>query len=610
MARSVVLVALVLLAAVGCSKQNDVEATSNVCGDNTLDCIPCASGEYRCDGATLKVCQLDGQGFDAVSVCVSQALCVKGLPSQACAAPVCDAADTKCEGAIMWVCSPQQDEYVDTECPSVDSCTAGLSIARCAAGECAGPTDCTGVDTDCRKRTCEAGTCGFENVAPGEPCETNRVCDGSGNCAGQCNVPADCSGEDTECRKRACETGVCDFQNEPEGTSCETNRFCDGAGKCIGQCNVPADCGGQDTECRKRTCEVGVCGVEDQSAGTPVTQQNTGDCKKWICDGMGGLTSQADVTDAPNDNNPCTKDNCSGSTPTYTWSSPGTPCNGSGVCDGAGVCSVCVPGQRRCQDSATLEVCVGGTWASEPCVGLTDRCDGGSCVGGSVLKWVPAPTGGTYGIDKTEVARSQYEAWLATNPVTSGQPVYCSWNIDFAPDATCLEGYYACKSDCTDHPQICVDWCDAYGYCRSVGKRLCGRIGGQSTSWAGFADPSESQWYNACSSGGVNTFPYGYGGYSPDLCNGGNEIGETVEVGSLAACESSVPGYSGVYDMSGNVWEWEDCCEGTGPSDDCRIRGGGFRSDFYDGLPCDSHYNGSRDANLSPEIGFRCCSDP
>jgi formylglycine-generating enzyme required for sulfatase activity len=69
------------------------------------------------------------------------------------------------------------------------------------------------------------------------------------------------------------------------------------------------------------------------------------------------------------------------------------------------------------------------------------------------------------------------------------------------------------------------------------------------------------------------------------------------------------PGYEGVYDMSGNVREWEDSCNGSmGKEDRCRLRGGSFYTDA-DYLRCDGGVDGSR-GDRCEEIGFRCCSAP
>jgi Sulfatase-modifying factor enzyme 1 len=135
-----------------------------------------------------------------------------------------------------------------------------------------------------------------------------------------------------------------------------------------------------------------------------------------------------------------------------------------------------------------------------PSCGAEESWNGQICVAKSV------PIAGGYSIDSTEVTRSQYEAWLGTNPSTIGQVSACSWNTAFTPDANCMGG--ACQgAECVTHPQVCADWCDAYAYCKGVGKRLCGRIGGGPNSWDDYADASTSQWYSACTSGGQNAFP-------------------------------------------------------------------------------------------------------
>ena len=52
--------------------------------------------------------------------------------------------------------------------------------------------------------------------------------------------------------------------------------------------------------------------------------------------------------------------------------------------------------------------------------------------------------------------------------------------------------------DADHHPIVWVDWCDAYAYCKGVGKRLCGAIGGGPVDFhTGYADTNQSQWYRA-----------------------------------------------------------------------------------------------------------------
>jgi formylglycine-generating enzyme required for sulfatase activity len=154
-----------------------------------------------------------------------------------------------------------------------------------------------------------------------------------------------------------------------------------------------------------------------------------------------------------------------------------------------------------------------------------------------------------------------------------------------------------------------VDWCDAYAYCQAVGKRLCGKIGGGPNGFGDLANASSSQWYNACSSHAIHEYPYG-NSRDAQACNGSDYAGNhgtTVAVGTLERCHSSEASYAGAYDLSGNVWEWEDSCDGAGQSSHCRLRGGCFYDNSLD-LSCgyDSGFPPRSDAEFS--VGLRCCS--
>lgn len=232
--------------------------------------------------------------------------------------------------------------------------------------------------------------------------------------------------------------------------------------------------------------------------------------------------------------------------------------------------------------------------------------DGGStgCTGATVAAMVTMPQG--YSIDATEVTRCQYQAWLDTNPSVDGQDPWCSWNTDYAPTGAAC-GFPPVKDG--DLPVGCVDWCDAYAYCRGVGKRLCGKIGGGPNAMVDYMDPAKSQWFNACSSGGKYYYTYGDAYDYGSKCNDADRAGDDyTPVASLPDCQSPDPQYAGVYDLTGNVWEFEDSCQDhVGAQDFCELRGGSFASpEVYSFCSRESSaYRG----DIAVNFGFRCCSE-
>jgi len=203
---------------------------------------------------------------------------------------------------------------------------------------------------------------------------------------------------------------------------------------------------------------------------------------------------------------------------------------------------------------------------------------------------------GGYGIYATEVTNEAYAAWLVFQPNPKLQAGACSWNTSFVPS----EGWPAANPAL---PVTSVDFCDAQAYCRWARQRLCGKIGGGENAYADFADATKSQWYNACSVGGTRTYPYG-ATYQGSSCNGADYgKGAPIAPGEAAPCEG---GYPSLRDMSGNVWEWEDSCEGSaGAADSCRIRGGSF-SQSAAALGCDADSALARNTT-GKSVGFRCC---
>jgi formylglycine-generating enzyme required for sulfatase activity len=100
-------------------------------------------------------------------------------------------------------------------------------------------------------------------------------------------------------------------------------------------------------------------------------------------------------------------------------------------------------------------------------------------------------------------------------------------------------------------------------------------------------------------------YPYG-DTYDPVRCNGVDNVPPQLrEVRTFANCQGHEPG---LFDMSGNVYEWIDVCDSTtGASDSCRTAGGGFNSPSYE-LACGYRAVVPRNSSLA-NVGFRCCTD-
>lgn len=243
----------------------------------------------------------------------------------------------------------------------------------------------------------------------------------------------------------------------------------------------------------------------------------------------------------------------------------------------------------------------GGVGGVSGAAGTAGAAGSGPCPTGRGPEMVEIPgLGGSYCIDSTEVTNAQYAEFLADRGAdTSGQPSFCGFNDDFVP----ASGWPATGMD--NYPVAHVDWCDAFAFCEWAGKRMCGRIGaGALVRNGNDTDATASQWFNACTAGGVRTYPY-VGPFQASACNGmALNAGRAVEVGTLPGCEG---GFDGVFDMSGNVGEWVDSCDGrNGASDVCNIFGGSAIESAQT-LRCAHATSGNRSQSGSL-AGVRCCS--
>jgi formylglycine-generating enzyme required for sulfatase activity len=206
---------------------------------------------------------------------------------------------------------------------------------------------------------------------------------------------------------------------------------------------------------------------------------------------------------------------------------------------------------------------------------------------------------GAFCIDATEVTNVAYGAFLDAKPNSHLQPATCSWNVDYMPSG----GPPASDT----RPVVGVDWCDAWLYCASSGKRMCGHVGSGGNNPAGaFANASMSEWYSVCTNGGVSAFSYG-DTFDGTKCAHAGDDGTLAHVSAIASCVGTTPPYDAVFDMSGNAWEWEDSCAGDrGGGDLCRVRGGGQHSSSAE-VSCAMDYLAKREQTFKT-VGFRCCA--
>lgn len=208
-------------------------------------------------------------------------------------------------------------------------------------------------------------------------------------------------------------------------------------------------------------------------------------------------------------------------------------------------------------------------------------------------------------IDAREVTRGQYAAFVAASD-KKPQPAFCDWNKDYALPISGL-------SD--DHPATNIDWCDAYEFCLWAGKHLCGAIADGAPLYSTAA--ADSQWAFACENGSGTVYSTGTEP-STDTCRVGSTLGP-ASVNEYPNCHGTKPPWTRVFNLSGNVREWD----GAGCQTD-RFKAG-MDATYLSSVGCGTRGGHHGTSALSSQCqdpaslrinekdgftGFRCCKGP
>ena len=163
-----------------------------------------------------------------------------------------------------------------------------------------------------------------------------------------------------------------------------------------------------------------------------------------------------------------------------------------------------------------------------------------------------------------------------------------SLTIPTDPNLKCPTGMAAAGTSCIDRyefpntpnalPKANVTVSEAQAFCRQKQKHLC----------------TSAEWLTACEGPEGNRWAYG-SQYDPSKChhNAPDGLGKAQPTGQSLKCQTS----AGVFDLTGNVWEW---------TMEAKMFGGSWN--FSSGMGQCKASAKPEAGYHAPEIGFRCCA--
>ncbi len=289
----------------------------------------------------------DGNLCTTGETCDGNGACTGGTPvvctalDQCHVAGTCDPSTGQCSNpyaAAGTLCGDQDN----TACNAPDTCNgtgtcvdnkkAAGYVCQTGTGTCDPDHTCNGTTNTCNANYAASGTtCGDpDNTA----CNAPDTCNGTGTCVdnkkaagyvcqtgtGTCDPDHTCNGTTNTCNANYATSGTA--CGDPSSTECDNPDSCDGSGTCLANHEPDGtNCGDAGTECTNQdTCLSGVChdnGFKPASTHCTGSSQG-GDCDNDAKDHCTGTSNTCvDVfkpagTACNDEGNPCTVDQCSG----------------------------------------------------------------------------------------------------------------------------------------------------------------------------------------------------------------------------------------------------------------------------------------------------------
>lgn len=327
-------------------------ASVTQCSASKRSCLPCVAGELQCNGARLQRCT-PNQTWATLAACVTDELCLQSVKNglSTCTPPGCTPPDSQqCGGpsnTVLQTCPASQLGWVDKEdCLTPGLCDKGLD--KCIPPVCGYPGEfrCTGQ----KREKCDNDR-KYWNVE--STCESSQICDVEQGCLGQCPTVA------TRCNKNQVE--ICTTVDSPTQTptwilrkTCATEDLCvfrDGNWTCVEPACFPKrpddpegrfDC----TDQTVRLCNAGQTGWE---VIAKCTASQICDKKAGECDNCAANTYACNGSTLSR----CSEDG-------QEWNEIRSDCVGG--CDTSadeltGNCYVCNSSNQRCSGTNQVQTC-------------------------------------------------------------------------------------------------------------------------------------------------------------------------------------------------------------------------------------------------------------